>query len=84
MATVNREDVTIRIDSALFRDLRRIAEADGRNLDVVIEGALKIFAECRTPQIRPEVMARSQASMQRNYRLLELLAQHDTQESCPQ
>lgn len=84
MATVNREDVTIRIDSALLRDLRRIAEADGRDLDVVIEGALKIFAECRTPQIRPEVMARSQASMQRNYRLLEILAQHDTQEPGPQ
>lgn len=44
MATVNREEVTIWIDSALLTDLRKIADADGRNFDVVIEGALKIYA----------------------------------------
>ena len=53
MATVNREEVTIWIDSALLTDLRKVADTDGRDFDVVIEGALKIYAECRTPKLVP-------------------------------
>ncbi len=45
MATVKQEEVTIRVESGLLTGLRKIAEADGRELDAVAEDAFREYAK---------------------------------------
>ena len=76
MATVEREQFSSQADPALLERMREIAAADGRPFQSVLEDALRVYVECRTKKnVRPEVMAHFWASVERNRRLLELLAQ---------
>ncbi len=76
MATVNREEVTIQADAALLARLRQIVGDDGRDLQAVLEDALRIYVKLhRYEGVRPEVAAHLKASIERHRRLYELLAQ---------
>lgn len=76
MATVEREQFSSQADPALLERMREIAEKDGRPFQSVVEDALRIYVGCRAKKnVRPEVMAHFWASVERNRRLLELLAQ---------
>ena len=56
--------------------MKEIARVDGRTLNSVLEDAISAYIENREGKnVRPEVMAHLEASMERNKRLGELLAQ---------
>lgn len=76
MTTVEREQFSGQADPALLEQMREIAEKDGRPFQSVMEDAIRVYVGCRTKKnVRPEVMAHFWASVERNRRLLELLAQ---------
>ena len=55
--------------------MRKIANDDGRQFQAVLEDALRTYIEGRSQRkVRPEVMAHFWASVEKNYRLGELLA----------
>ncbi len=56
--------------------MREIARSEGRQLQAVMEEAMQEYIANRTRQTpRPEVMAHFRASVERNRRLAELLAE---------
>ena len=76
MTTVEREQFSGQADPALLEQMREIAEKDGRPFQSLLEDALHVYVVCRTRKdIRPEFIAHARASIERNRRLLELLAQ---------
>ena len=76
MATVNREEVTIQADAALLARLRKIASEEGRDLEGMLEDALRVYIRLHQHEgVRPEVAAHLKSSMERHRRLYELLAQ---------
>ena len=82
MAMAGREQFEAWIDSGLLVRLQEIAAKDGKELDSVVEDALRVYITCRSnPKVRPEVMAHAWASLDKNRRLMELLAEHDSQGS---
>jgi hypothetical protein len=71
-----RQKFSSQADSRLLTELRAIAQEEGRQFQAVLEQALREFVERKrgaTP--RPSVMAHFQASVEKNRRLGELLAQ---------
>ena len=59
----------------LLAAMRAIAEREGRDFDAVVEDAMwDYFKRSLGPDVRPEVMAHFYASLERNRRLMELLA----------
>ena len=60
----------------LLSKMREIARSDGRHFQAVLEDAMTGYIESRARQkVRPEVMAHYRASLEKNRRLAELLAQ---------
>ena len=56
--------------------MREIAQSDGRHFQSVLEDAMSDYIESRDRQkVRPNVMAHYRASVEKNRRLAELLAQ---------
>ena len=71
-----REKFSSQASPELLKTMREIARKEGRQFQVVLEDALREYIESREQQkVRPEVMAHFRASVERNRRLLELLAQ---------
>lgn len=71
-----REEFSSRASPDLLAALRDIARSKGRRFDAVLEDALKEYLENRAlGKPRASVMARFQASVERNRRLGELLAE---------
>jgi hypothetical protein len=71
-----RQKFSSQADPRLLTELRAIAQEEGRQFQAVLEQALREFVERKrgaTP--RPSVMAHFQASVEKNRRLGELLAQ---------
>ena len=61
---------------ALLSSMREIARQEGRHFQVVMEEAMQEYIANRSRQTpRPEVMAHFRASVERNRRLYELLAE---------
>ena len=58
----------------LLAGMRAIAKHEGRHFQSVLEDAMRNYIESRTRGVRPEVMAHFRASLERNRRLGELLA----------
>ena len=58
----------------LLAGMRAIAKHEGRHFQSVLEDAMRSYIESRTRGVRPEVMAHFRASLERNRRLGELLA----------
>jgi len=71
-----REKFSSQAAPELLSKMREIAKSDGRQLQAVLEDAMRDYIENRErPNVRPEVMAHYRASVRRHRRLYELLAE---------
>ena len=71
-----REKFSSQAAPELLSKMREIARNDGRHFQAVLEDAMTGYIESRAQQkVRPEVMAHYRASLEKNRRLYELLAQ---------
>lgn len=75
MTTLKREEFSSQIAPELLAGMRMIASDDGRQFQAVVEDAFRAYIESRSRNVRPEVMAHFRASIEKNRRLMELLAQ---------
>lgn len=76
MVTTGKEPFTGRAAPELLSALRQAAEAAGRDFDSVVEDAIRLYVECSAEErTHQEAMAHYQASVEKNRRLAELLAQ---------
>ena len=74
MATT--EKFTSQAPPELLAAMRAIARKEGRQFEDVVEDAMWEHLKSNLgPDVRPEVMAHFYASLERNRRLMELLAQ---------
>lgn len=70
-----REKFSSQASPELLARMREIARSDGRHFQAVLEEAMRDYIEGRTQsKVRPEMMAHFRASLERNRRLFELLA----------
>ena len=75
MAT-QRQKFSTQADPVLLAELRRLAEAEGRQFQAVMEDAMRLYIETsQTARPRAHVMAHFQASLEKNWELGRLLAQ---------
>ena len=73
---VPREKFSSQASPELLSALREIARSEGRHFQAVLEDAMSSYVEAKAQQkVRPEVMAHYRASLERNRKLYELLAQ---------
>ena len=71
-----REKFSSQASPELLEGMREIARTEGRQFQVVLEDAMRNYLETKTQEkVRPEFMAHVRASIERNRRLYELLAQ---------
>ena len=71
-----REKFSSQASPELLAAMRQVAQKEGRHFQAVLEDAMQQYLESRDPpKVRPEVMAHYRASVERNRRLYELLAQ---------
>ena len=76
MVTTGKEQFTGHAAPELLATMRQAAEAAGRDFDSVVEDALRLYVECGAEErTHQEAMAHYRASVDRNRRLAELLAQ---------
>ena len=70
------EKFSSQADPELLAVMRRIARQEGRDFHTVLEEAMREYAEKRNGDgVQSEAMAHFRASLERNRRLYELLAQ---------
>ncbi len=73
---VQRQKFSSQADPELLRCAREIAQEEGRQFQAILEEALREYVERkRSERPREAVMAHFRASVERNRRLGELLAQ---------
>jgi hypothetical protein len=73
---VQREKFSSQAAPELLAGMREIARREGRHFQAVLEDAMNDYIESKAQvKVRPEVMAHFQASLEKNRRLYELLAQ---------
>ncbi len=71
-----REKFSTQASPDLLAALRKVAHEEGRHFQTVLEDAMREYLDNKAQQkIRPEVMAHFHASLEKNRRLHELLAQ---------
>jgi hypothetical protein len=71
----NREKFATQVDSLLLSDLRQLAKNEGRQLQSLIDEAIKTLLEQRSQnRARPHVMAAYQSSHERFSSLYDKLA----------
>ena len=71
-----RETFTSQADPELLAKMREIAQVNERDFEAVLEDAMWVYVTClEKPNVRPSVMAHARATLERNRRLYELLAQ---------
>ena len=76
MPADTREKFTSKAPPELLAAMRGIARKEGRQFEDVLEDAMWEHLKSKLgPDVRPEVMAHYYASLERNRRLGELLAQ---------
>ena len=70
-----REKFSSQASPNLLTALREVARDEGRHFQAVLEDAMQEYLDNKArKQVRPEVMAHFRASLERNRRLGELLA----------
>ena len=70
-----REKFSSQASPELLTELREMARTEGRHFQAVLDDAMRNYIESRNREkVRPEVMAHFQASVERNRRLGQLLA----------
>ena len=75
MATT-REKFSSQASPELLAAMRDVARTEGRHFQSVLEDAMQQYIDSRAQgRVRPEVMAHYRASVEKNRRLAELLAQ---------
>lgn len=73
---VVREKFSSQAEPELLSKMREVAQIEGRHFQSVLEDAMRAYLDNKAQQnVRPEVMAHFYASLERNRRLYELLAQ---------
>ncbi len=73
---VVREKFSSQAAPELLSKMREVAQNDGRHFQAVLEDAMREYLESKErPKVRPEMMAHYRASLEKNRRLYELLAQ---------
>lgn len=73
---MTKEQFSGRAAPELLAAMRSIAQAKGYDFEAALEEAMQEYVANREePTVRPEVMAHYQASVEKNRRLGELLAQ---------
>ena len=71
-----REKFSSQAAPELLAGLRYLARTEGRHFQAVLEDAMRSYLESRANgNVRPVVMAHFRASVERNSKLYELLAQ---------
>jgi hypothetical protein len=71
-----REKFSSQAAPEVLSEMREIARREGRQLQAVLEEAMIDYIEAKTSgNVRPQFMAHFRASLERNRRLGELLAQ---------
>ena len=71
-----REKFSSQANPELLSAMREIARSEGRHFQAVLEEAMSGYIESKAQQkVRPEVIANYRASVERNRRLYNLLAQ---------
>ncbi len=71
-----REKFSSQASPDLLQGMREIARKDGRQFQAVLEDAMRDYIASKAQEnVRPEVMAHYRASVERNRRLYELLAE---------
>jgi hypothetical protein len=74
--TTRREKFSSQADPQLLAALREVAKREGRQFQAVLEDAMRTYIESRTQQkSRDSVMEHYQASVEKNRRLGQLLAE---------
>lgn len=72
---VLKQKFSSQADPELLNELKKIAQAEGRQFQALLEEAITMLIEQRKAHnIRPLVMAQYKASLEKNRRLGELLA----------
>ena len=72
----SREKFSSQASPELLNAMREIARKEGRQFQTVLEDAFREYIDSKEQRkVRPEVMAHYQASVAKNRRLAELLAQ---------
>ena len=73
---VVREKFSSQAKPELLAKMREVARIEGRHFQAVLEDAMQGYLDSKAqPKVRPEVMAHYRASVEKNRRLYELLAQ---------
>ena len=73
---VVREKFSSQATPELLKKMRAVAQFEGRQFQSVLEDAMQEYLQSKArPKVRPEVMAHYRASVEKNRRLAELLAQ---------
>ena len=73
---VRRQKFTSQASPELLEGMREIARREGRHFQAVLEDAMRGYLDSKAQtEVRPEVMAHYRASVERNRKLYELLAQ---------
>ena len=76
VTTQTKEEFSAQAAPELLAAMRKIAHGRGCNFEAVLEDAMQEYVERQEqPGVRPEVIAHFRASLERNRRLYELLAQ---------
>ena len=76
MVAAQRKKFVGQADAALVDGLQEIAQRDEREFDEVLADAMRNYIMLHKYEgVRPEVMAHFRASVERNRKLLEMLAQ---------
>ena len=71
----SREKFSSQASPDLLAAMRKIARDEGSHFRAVLEDAMRQYLDNKTQQnVRPEVMAHFRASLEKNRRLMELLA----------
>ncbi len=71
-----KEQFTGQVPPELLASIREIALEGGHDFKATLEDATRLHAECKTRnEVQPDAIAHFRASLERNRRLYELLAQ---------
>jgi hypothetical protein len=78
MAPRTRRKVGLNIRADLYQDMAQLAKDRGQTATYVLDQAVEHYIRYVAPTqgtVRPEIMARARKSIEKNRKLLELLAQ---------
>ncbi len=78
MAKTNTRKVGLAMRAELYEDLSKLAKDNGQSKSFVLEKAVEHYIQFVAPTqstVRPEIMAHVRRSVEKNQKLLQLLAQ---------